>query len=246
MLHIQQLSLKRSVKKMNNQIYLFDFYAVIISDSLNTEIHSHLAHQITFSINDEKFQVKMDGEIIEDKVLFIPSGKPHKFLQSNSKYLSILMDNESLFEIEELKRRIENLDTFPRELEDVVSLFENLGIDSEKIIDLRIVKIKDMLEKAENLENIRLNEISKEISLSESRTLHLFKEEVGVPFRKYILWKKLKRAISLFANSKDKKFIDIALEAGFSDSAHLSKIIKSSFGLSPTEIFKNSQFIKDH
>ena len=98
MLHIQQLSLKRSVKKMNNQIYLFDFYAVIISDSLNTEIHSHLAHQITFSINDEKFQVKMDGEIIEDKVLFIPSGKPHKFLQSNSKYLSILMDNESLFE----------------------------------------------------------------------------------------------------------------------------------------------------
>tara|TARA_Y100000296_G_C5153898_1_gene247917 strand:- start:940 stop:1506 length:567 start_codon:yes stop_codon:yes gene_type:complete len=188
----------------------------------------------------------MDGEIIEDKVLFIPSGKPHKFLQSNSKYLSILMDNESLFEIEELKRRIENLDTFPRELEDVVSLFENLGIDSEKNIDPRIVKIKEMIEKAENLENIRLNEISKEISLSESRTLHLFKEEVGVPFRKYILWKKLKRAISLFANSKDKKFIDIALEAGFSDSAHLSKIIKSSFGLSPTEIFKNSQFIKDH
>ena len=61
MLHIQQLSLKRSVKKMNNQIYLFDFYAVIISDSLNTEIHSHLAHQITFSINDEKFQVKMQS-----------------------------------------------------------------------------------------------------------------------------------------------------------------------------------------
>ena len=231
---------------MNNQIYLFDFYAVIISDSLNTESHSHLAHQITFSMNDEQFRVEIDGEIIKDIVLFIPSGKSHKFLESNSKYLSILMDNESLFEIGELKRKIEKLDTFPRNLEDVKSLVENLGIDKHKNIDPRIVKIKEMIEQTECLENIRLNEISKEILLSESRTLHLFKEQVGVPFRKYILWKKLKRAISLFANSKDKKVTDIALEAGFSDSAHLSKIIKSSFGISPTEILKNSQFIKDH
>lgn len=231
---------------MNNQIYLFDFYAVIISDSLNTEIHSHLAHQITFSVNDEQFQVEIDGKLIKEKVLFIPSGKPHRFLDSNSKYLSILVDNESLFEIGELKRRMEELDTFPRDLKDVKSLIKNLGIDSDKNMDSRIVKVKEMIEKTEYLENIRLNEISKEISLSESRTLHLFKEEVGVPFRKYILWKKLKRAILLFANSKDKKVTDIALEAGFSDSAHLSKIIKSSFGLSPTEILKNSQFIKDH
>ena len=234
------------MKKMNNQIYLFDFYAVIISDSLNTEIHSHLAHQITFSVNDEQFQVEIDGKLIKEKVLFIPSGKPHRFLDSNSKYLSILVDNESLFEIGELKRRMEELDTFPRDLKDVKSLIKNLGIDSDKNMDSRIVKVKEMIEKTEYLENIRLNEISKEISLSESRTLHLFKEEVGVPFRKYILWKKLKRAILLFANSKDKKVTDIALEAGFSDSAHLSKIIKSSFGLSPTEILKNSQFIKDH
>ncbi len=231
---------------MNNEIYLYNFYVVIISDSLNTELHSHLAHQITFSVNDEQFQVEIDDKIMEDKVLFIPSGKPHRFLESNSKYLSILIDNESLFKIEEVKRNIEKLNVFPRDLKDVNSLIENLGIDNNKNIDSRIVKVKEMIEKAEYLENIRLNEISKEISLSESRTLHLFKEEVGVPFRKYILWKKLKRAITLFANSNDRKITDIALEAGFSDSAHLSKIIKSSFGLSPTEILKNSQFIKDH
>jgi AraC-like DNA-binding protein len=231
---------------MKNEIYLFDFYAVIISDSLNTEMHSHLAHQITFSVNDEQFQVEIDGEIIEDNVLFIPSGKPHRFLESNSKYLSILMDNESLFEIGELKRKIEKLDAFPRDLKDVKSFIKSLGVNNHKNIDSRVVKIKEMIDHTECLEKIRLNEISKEISLSESRTLHLFKEQVGVPFRKYILWKKLKRAISLFANTKDKKVTDIALEAGFSDSAHLSKIIKSSFGLSPTEILKNSQFIKDH
>lgn len=231
---------------MNNKIYLYDFYAVIISDSLNTESHSHLAHQITFSLTEEQFKVELGGRQKESRVLFIPSGESHKFLESNFKSLSILIDNESLFEIKELKAQIDKLDTFPKDLKDVKPLLNNLGIDNDNNLDPRIIKAKEIIENGEFLENIRISEISKEISLSESRTLHLFKEQVGVPFRKYILWKKLKRAITLFANSNDRKITDIALEAGFSDSAHLSKIIKSSFGLSPTEILKNSQFIKDH
>lgn len=246
MLHIQQLSLKRSVREMNNQIYLFEFYAVIISDSLNTDKHSHLAHQLTFSLNDESFEVEVGEELINSKVVFIPSQEEHKFLGSCSQFLSILIDNESLFNLSELRAKLCDLDTFPTEIGDVEPLLKHLGLGNGKNLDSRVIKVKEMIDSAEFLEEIRLSEISNEISLSESRMLHLFKEQVGVPLRKYILWKKLRRAISSFASNKKMKLTDIALGAGFSDSAHLSKVIKASFGLSPSEILKNSQFIKDH
>ncbi len=230
---------------MNNQIYLYDFYAVIISDSLNTDSHSHLAHQITFSLNDYPFNVKIGESIIESKVLFIPSGEQHEFLEGDNQFLSILIDNEFEMDKFNLKTKISSLDNFPKELKDIESLLEYLGFTKKRNIDSRISKLLETIENTELLENIRLSEMAKSLSLSESRLLHLFKEQVGVPFRKYILWKKLKRAISLFADSKNKSLTEIALNAGFSDSAHLSKVIKASFGLSPSEILKNSQFVKD-
>lgn len=78
--------------------------------------------------------------------------------------------------------------------------------------------------------------------LSESRFLHLFKKELGLPFRKYLLWLKLRRFFSHLQNGKN--ITTAAHEAGFSDSSHLSRFFADSFGLNPSEILKNSQFIQ--
>lgn len=230
---------------MNNQIILHDYYAVIISDSLNTERHSHLAHQISYSLDAKPFRVEVNNRVEAKLAILIPSQVSHKFLDEKGKYLSILIDNDSTFSEVDLNERIHSIKDFPKDMNEVVKLLNQLGLNSSKALDTRVMTILDLIKNSQNLENIRLSEIAQDIGLSESRLLHLFKAEVGVPFRKYILWKKLKRAVTEFSANTGRNFTEIALDAGFSDSAHLSKVVKASFGLSPSEILKNSQFIKD-
>lgn len=72
------------------------------------------------------------------------------------------------------------------------------------------------------------------VNLSPSRFLHLFKDEVGTPFRRYRAWK---RAHGLLKNLEDGgSLTEIALDSGYSDSSHLSHSIRSVFGNCPREI----------
>lgn len=107
--------------------------------------------------------------------------------------------------------------------------------------DERIEKIRKYIQ-----ENIRkkfeTNELRQLVFLSESRLLHLFKENVGIPIRNYILWIRIKTAIELIVSGKNLTYA--AHEAGFSDSPHLSKTFVNTIGLNPAELLKNSKFIQ--
>lgn len=227
-----------------NKIYLYDYLTVIISESLNTGVHSHLAHQLTLSLDHKAINIEVDGVKQSSNFFYIPSLTSHKFLDLSGRYLTILIDNESAFTPENLEDVIGVSQSTYNSIEEIDVLLKSLNLLKEKVFDERIQKSLKFVNNSNELGDIRANDISKVVGLSESRFLHLFKEQVGVPFRKYILWKKLKNAIGLVANSEGANLTEIAHEAGFSDSAHLSKVIKSSFGLSPTEIMKNSQFIQ--
>jgi AraC-like DNA-binding protein len=84
--------------------------------------------------------------------------------------------------------------------------------------------------------------IADEIGLSESRFIHLFKEQVGIPFRRYLLWLRLVEAIELVLDGVS--LTTAAHTAGFADSAHLSRTFRRMFGITPSYILKNSQFIQ--
>ncbi len=72
-------------------------------------------------------------------------------------------------------------------------------------------------------------EIAQDLGVSESRFLHLFKQEMGLPWRPYLLWRRLLCAIK--ALSAKKNATEAAHQAGFSDSAHLSRTFKRLFGM---------------
>lgn len=65
--------------------------------------------------------------------------------------------------------------------------------------------------------------------LSESRFSHLFVREVGLPFRTFLLWRRLMRAVEGMAAGRS--LTAAAHEAGFSDSAHFSRAFRRMFGL---------------
>jgi len=70
--------------------------------------------------------------------------------------------------------------------------------------------------------------------LSAGRLRHLFVEQTGLPFKTYLLWLRLSRALQCFATGKS--LTEAAHEAGFSDSAHLSRTFRRMFGVTPAAL----------
>jgi AraC-like DNA-binding protein len=84
------------------------------------------------------------------------------------------------------------------------------------------------------LTDLRLGDVAAAACLSPSRLTHSFTQEVGIPFRRYVLWVKVKRAVEAVGRGCD--LTRAAAEAGFSDSAHLSRVIRANFGVPPSSL----------
>lgn len=76
---------------------------------------------------------------------------------------------------------------------------------------------------------VSLVDVAKHVGLSPSRARHLFVDQTGLPFRTYMLWLRLMRAVELFSTGSS--LTDAAHAAGFSDSAHLSRTFRRMFGI---------------
>lgn len=71
--------------------------------------------------------------------------------------------------------------------------------------------------------------------LSPERYRHLFAEGVGLPFRRYVLWRRLQRALSRLEAGAD--VTTAAHDAGFADSAHFARTFRAMLGIRATQVF---------
>jgi AraC-like DNA-binding protein len=76
--------------------------------------------------------------------------------------------------------------------------------------------------------------------LSPSRFAHLFKQQVGLPFRRYMLWRKLIRAV--LAVGRERTLAAAAHAADFADAAHLTRTFYRMFGLPPSVMMRGKFF----
>ena len=99
----------------------------------------------------------------------------------------------------------------------------------EKIIDYINTKISIEHEADPDLETI-----SKKFSISPSYISRIFKKQIGMGFKEYIISLKISNAKKLM-NSEDLSITEIAYHSGFSDSNYFSTVFKKNEGISPTE-----------
>ena len=79
-----------------------------------------------------------------------------------------------------------------------------------------------------------LGDIAALTGLSPGRARHLFVQQTGLPFRTWLLWQRLVRAVELFARGSS--LTEAAHAAGFSDSAHLSRTFRRMFGIAAASL----------
>ncbi len=98
---------------------------------------------------------------------------------------------------------------------------------ARKAIDGRVARVVSRLELAE-AQPVRVAEMAAAVGLSASRFQHLFSVEVGVPFRRYRAWQRLRLAIrEVVAGSN---FTQAAHAAGFADQPHFAHQFRRTFG----------------
>jgi AraC-like DNA-binding protein len=76
------------------------------------------------------------------------------------------------------------------------------------------------------------------VFLSESRLSHLFKENIGISLKKYLLWNKLKKTVKQHLTEKEDLFTSL-IKAGFYDQPHFSKAFKTMLGVKPTKAYNS-------
>lgn len=98
-------------------------------------------------------------------------------------------------------------------------------------VDKRIMKTISYIDKnlSKNLSNEELSEIA---NLATNSFTRLFKATMKSTVQNYIQCRRVENAILLFHHS-NKEIEDIALECGFYDRNHFSKVFKNQTGISP-------------
>ena len=80
----------------------------------------------------------------------------------------------------------------------------------------------------------RLTDIALRVGLSPRQLSRSFTEQIGMPFRRFVVWSRVRRAVLAVRDGHD--LTNAAADAGFADSAHFSRVFLAMFGLQPSKV----------
>ncbi|MGE0042800.1 MAG: helix-turn-helix domain-containing protein [Vicinamibacterales bacterium] len=113
------------------------------------------------------------------------------------------------------------------------------GAPPSRRLDERVTRVLEAIRGADEL-RMSIDDAAALAFLSPSRFAHLFKQQVGLPFRRYMLWRKLTRAMLVIG--RDHTISTAAHEADFADAAHLTRTFYQMFGIPPSVMMRGEFF----
>lgn len=107
------------------------------------------------------------------------------------------------------------------------------GVEPSAISDERILRAVAYVNRHLG-DSVTLKAVAAEACLSPSRFRHLFVEQTGMALRPYVLWRRFLRVWELVMSGAS--LSAAAHEAGFADSAHLTRTSRRTFGFPPSAL----------
>lgn len=111
------------------------------------------------------------------------------------------------------------------------------GPPPKRTLDPRITKVLRKIQTSDDL-RISLDTAAGMAFLSPSRFAHLFRDQVGLPFSRYMLWRKMTRA--MLAIASERTIADAAHAADFADAAHLTRTFYQMVGMAPSVLMRGT------
>lgn len=247
-------------------VYLSKGRVLLIGNGLENDEHRHHALQITINLETTAFTLRQDHTEITTESVVISPNVPHHVISSDCWRAVLLLDPQTQYS-QQIKQRLmptENVCALPQEdfgfckslLQKFPASAQNIETANaaiSAIIDRlagpvnqtephpKIAKTLDRIHHAGGKE-LTLTQLAAHVYLSESRLSHLFKEEIGIPIQRYLLWYKVvQTGLNI---GRGMSLTDAAEDAGFADSAHFSRTFRAMFGSSPSQILKPSRMVR--
>lgn len=225
--------------------------------------HSHHAIQIAIGIDGEPSIQGEDGDWRTGRGFIVRPDALHSYKPNGSLVAMVLVDPESAEGVW-LKTSLRDDITFVPDARlagciaefrrHVDQPFDSLGVPElighclqslsagvppSRKLDERVTRVLAMIRGSDEL-RISIEDAAAKAFLSPSRFAHLFKQQVGLPFRHYMLWRKLTRAMLVIGRGET--ISTAAHEADFSDAAHLTRTFYQMVGLPPSALMRGQFF----
>jgi AraC-like DNA-binding protein len=97
-----------------------------------------------------------------------------------------------------------------------------------------------LLDTAAPEREISLTQLAAQSGLSVRQLRHRFTEELGLNPRAYLRWRRLRRAIASI--ERGATLTEAAVEGGFADGAHFSRVFLAQFGMAPSRALSSVRF----
>lgn len=231
--------------------------ALFIGQMLDTTIHQHYATQIVVSLDAQPFRLLSDDTWQTHQAIMIQPRHPHQLI-GDGWHLIYLADPALVVSpYSQTKQAIRSLEQFAlhtyftdqnwqelscqQTIARCQQMVQAISRHTRLTLDPRIQDAIDFI-RQQPIKLVSASQIAQHLYLSESRFLHLFKAEMNIPLRRYMLWLRLLDGVERVIAGDS--FTQAAHSVGFSDSAHMSRTFRRMFGLSLSELFKHSQFIQ--
>ncbi|MBM9501296.1 helix-turn-helix transcriptional regulator [Leptospira sp. 201903071] len=246
-------------------LYLWNSRVMYATNAMQTDFHVHYAATLAISL-EKKISIETEQGKEEYRVALVGPNTYHRTVSPGVEMIALLIDPET-YEYASISDFVKTGEVKRLEIENFLPLTEKLwklynGILNdeeawdlhldllqcvfpfrklEKNIDERIRRIAYKI-RTELPDSIRMKEIGKDFSISEDRLIRLFKENLGIPLRRYLLWVRILSTVKLLKEGKN--ITEAAHAAGFSDSAHFSRTFKENFGFVPSLFFGHLKSIE--
>lgn len=245
------------------RLFLWGGRGLYLGPVFDTGVHAHHAVQVSIAL-EGRFRLRTGarGRWRECEAAVVPSDQLHQADGRGAALALLYLDPESTearaiawrrglaiegAEIAAAQERLrrcwresEGNEETLRACDDVVTLLTPIAAMQPQL-DRRITGVLNLL-RADADQRPTLASLAATVGLSTSRLIHLFRDEVGLPVRRYLLWLRLADALQRMVDAAS--LTEAAHAAGFADSAHLSRTFRRMLGLSPSTLFRHSQFVQ--
>jgi AraC family transcriptional regulator len=221
--------------------------------------HAHHAIQIVIALDGNVAICGADGEWQETRGVVVRPDAEHSFDCNGALGVMVFVDPESsegawlstslrqditIVPDTRLDSIVPELRTFaeqPDESADIAALVRRCnqglrpGLAPARRLDSRVTTLLGAIRASDDL-RMSLDQAADKACLSSTRFAHLFRDQVGLPFSRYMLWRKLTRAMVAIAS--EGTIAAAAHAADFADAAHLTRTFYQMVGMAPSVLMR--------